>query len=77
MAVRGNLSSADRVVAVALGAVWLGGGISAVALGVMRGQWLLVVVGVGALSYAAAWLRVVARSRLLTWAELAAPWRRR
>jgi len=33
-------------------------------------------VGLAAVLYGAAWLRVAARSRLLTWHEFIAPWRR-
>jgi len=46
-------------------------------VGLMYGRWLLGVIAVFALWYAILWFRVAARSRLLTWSELARPWRAR
>jgi hypothetical protein len=45
-------------------------------LALVQGRWIMAFVALGALLYGAAWLRVAARSRLLTWVELIAPWRR-
>ena len=75
MANRSTLSGVNRVVALALAIVWLCAGVAAIVVGVAHAQWLLVAVALTAICYALLWLRVVARSRLLTWRELAAPWR--
>ena len=75
MAIRGNLSGVNRVVALVLALVWLGVGTVAIVLGLGRGQVVLVVVAGAAIVYGILWLHVVARSRLLTWRKLVAPWR--
>jgi len=72
-----KLSTVNRSIAWVLAVVWLSAGISAIAAGLMRSSWLPLVLGVFALAYAVLWLRVVAKGRLLTWAEVVAPWRRR
>ena len=74
MANRGTLGGVNRAVAVVLAFVWLSAGIAGIVLGVAHGRWVLVAVAVLAISYAGLWFRVVARSRLLTWRELVAPW---
>jgi hypothetical protein len=72
---RKKLSRLNRLAALVLAVVWLGAGIAALAAGFLRSQWLLLPVGLFAVVYGALWLRVVARSRLLSWHELVAPWR--
>jgi|KBSMisStandDraft_5_1062788.scaffolds.fasta_scaffold3636699_1 hypothetical protein len=72
---RRKLSRLSRVTALLLALVWLGAGLVAIALGYLRGHWLLLAVGMFAVVYAVLWLRVVARSRLLSWHEVVAPWR--
>ena len=74
MAIRSKLSRVNRAVALALAVVWLGAGGVGIVLGLIHGQLLLVVIALFAISYAVLWFRVVARSRLLTWRELVAPW---
>ena len=75
MTIQRSVTGANRIVALALGLTWLSAGVAALAAGLLYGRWLLAVLAVFALSYAMLWFRVVARSRLLTWSELAAPWR--
>jgi hypothetical protein len=72
---RGNLSRVNRGVAFSLALVWLGAGITGIVLGLSRGNVSLLVVALAAVVYAVLWIRVAARSRLLTWRELATPWR--
>jgi hypothetical protein len=57
--------------------IWLAAAISAIVLGLTRARPTLVVLGAFALAYGLLWLRVAATRRLLTWSELAIPWRRR
>jgi hypothetical protein len=70
-----RLSRLERWLAIALALVWLGGGIAALVLAVAESRWSLGACALLALPYGAAWLRIAARARLLTWAELVAPWR--
>jgi len=72
---RRKLSRLSRLTALLLALVWLGAGLVAMAAAFSRGDWLLLPVGLFAVVYAVLWLRVVARSRLLSWHEFAAPWR--
>jgi len=58
-----------------LALVWLGAGLVAMAVAFSRGDWLLLPVGLFAVVYGVLWLRVVARSRLLSWHELVFAWR--
>ena len=74
---RNTVGGINRVVALFLATVWLCGGVAGVVLGYIHDRWLLMSIGVLALWYALLWSRVVARSQLLTWRELAVPWRRR
>jgi hypothetical protein len=71
-----TLSRLERGVAVGLSVIWLAGGGFTLYLALVQGRWIMAFVALGALIYGAAWLRVAARSRLLTWVELIAPWRR-
>jgi len=75
VAIQRNLGHVNRAVALALALVWLCAGIWGIVLGFTHGQLLLTIVAVFAILYAVLWFRVVARSRLLTWRELVAPWR--
>jgi hypothetical protein len=72
-----SVTGINRIVALVLALVWLGAGTAALVVGLLYGRWLLAVIAVFALWYGILWFRVVARSRLLTWSELAAPWRAR
>ena len=71
-----TLSSLERVLAVCLSLPWLCGGAFAFYFALIHSRWGIAVAALAALVYGAAWLRVAALSRLLTWAELVAPWRR-
>ena len=72
---RKKLGRLSQLTALFLATVWLGAGIFAIAVGYLRGQWLLPAVGLFAVVYGILWLRVVAQSRLLSWQEVVAPWR--
>lgn len=70
-----KLSGLNRFVAFVLALVWLGAGCAAIAFGLVSGGWLPVIGGFFAIVYAVLWVRVIVRSRLLSWQELRAPWR--
>jgi hypothetical protein len=71
-----TLSPFERVVALCLSLAWLGGGAFAFYFALIHSRWGIGAAALAALVYGVAWLRVAATSRLLTWAELIAPWRR-
>ena len=73
---RGTLSPFERGLAVCLSLVWLCGGAFALYFALVHSRWGMGLVALAALVYGAAWLRVAALSRLLTWPKLIAPWRR-
>ena len=75
MATRNKLGGVNRAAALVLALVWLCAGITGIVLGVVHGHWLLVAIAIFAIWYAVVWFSIVARSRLLTWRELIAPWR--
>jgi hypothetical protein len=72
---RRKLNRLSRLTALLLALVWSGAGLVAIAAGYLRGHWLLSTVGLFAVMYGVLWLRVVARSRLLSWHQVVAPWR--
>jgi hypothetical protein len=41
------------------------------------GRWVMAIAALLALFYALLWIRVAVKARLLTWSEIAAPWRAR
>lgn len=77
MPIQRTLDGANRVLAFVLAFVWLTAAIAAIVFGLARATPTLVVLGALALGYGLLWLRVAATRRLLTWSELALPWRRR
>ena len=74
---RNKVRGLNRGVALLLATIWFCSGAAGVVLGYIHNRWLLMSFGVVALWYALLWSRVVVRSQLLTWRELAVPWRRR
>jgi len=72
---RSRLGALNRTAALLLALTWFAAGLFALVIGFARGLWLPVVCGVLACGYGIAWSRVVARSRLLGWQDLVAPWR--
>jgi hypothetical protein len=72
---RRKLSGLNRLAAALLAFVWLGAGCAAIVFGFASGQWLLVTGGFVAIVYGLLWIRVVVRSRLLSWNEFIIPWR--
>ena len=77
MANRSSVRGVNRAVALLLAVVWFAAGVIGIVFGVVQSRWLLVAIALFAIWYALLWLRVVARSRLLTWRDLAAPWHER
>ena len=75
MPIQSRLGNANRILAFVLAGIWLCAGLAAIAIGVVRERWVIGIAGLFALGYAMLWLRVAARRRLLTWAELVLPWR--
>ena len=74
---RAKLGPINRAVAAILSPIWACAGMAGLAAAYASGHWLLALPALFALAYAALWARVVARARLLTWKEIAAPWRAR
>jgi hypothetical protein len=74
---RSKLSGPSRIVALLLAMVWLAAGLIAIGLGLIRAHWWLFIAGIFAGAYGSIWLRVAARSRLLSWREALVPWRAR
>ena len=72
---RHRLNRVNRSAALLLALTWLCAGSVAIVFGFASGQWLLVIGGFPAIVYGALWMRVAARSRLLSWREFIAPWR--
>ena len=72
---RSKITGLNRAVAFGLVAVWLCAGGAGVYVGLGLRQFLPVACGVFAIAYALLWLRVAARSRLLSWREIVFPWR--
>jgi hypothetical protein len=72
---RKNLSPLNRAVALALAFVWLGLGVVGVVFSLVQRRLVIALLSSLAIGYAVLWFRVFARSRLLTWREIAAPWR--
>ena len=75
MANRNQIHGVNRATALALALVWLCLGGAGVVIGVIEQRWVLIAVALTAMGYAVLWLYVAARSRLLTWRQLVAPWR--
>ena len=75
VATRKEVRGINRLVALLIGGVWILAGAGAIGFGLVHGRWGLAAAGVIAMGYGVLWLRVVVRSRLLTWSEVVAPWR--
>ena len=74
---RAKLGHISRAVAAILSLVWALVGIAGLAAAYAYGRWVLALAALFALWYAALWAHVAARARLLTWREIAVPWRAR
>ena len=74
---RGKLGHINRAVAGILSVVWAFAGIIGLVIAYAHGRWVLALAAFFALWYAALWAHVAARARLLTWREMAMPWRAR
>ena len=73
----GKLGHISRVAAAIISVVWACAGIVGLVAAYAYGRWVLALASLFALGYATLWAHVVARARLLTWKEIAAPWRAR
>jgi hypothetical protein len=58
-----------------LSLVWLSCGCVGLYVGLADARWGMALLALATVVYGAAWLRVAALARLLTWPELVAPWR--
>ncbi len=67
----------ERLLAVILAVVWIGGGIAALVIGIARNGWAVMAMALLAIGYGVVWLRVAARARLYEPGELLMPWRAR
>ena len=74
---RDKLGHINRAVAAILALVWACAGIVGLVAAYAYGRWVLAFPALFALWYAVLWAHVVARARLLTWKEIAVPWRAR
>jgi hypothetical protein len=74
---RAKLGHINRAVAAMLSLVWACAGVVGLVAAYARGRWVLGLAALFALTYATIWAHVVARARLLTWKEIAVPWRGR
>ena len=72
-----RLSRVSRVAAALLAVVWGGAGAGGLVAAYFYGRWVIGAVALLALCYAFLWARVAARARLLSWREVATPWRAR
>jgi hypothetical protein len=72
-----KLGSINRLVAVVLALVWGAAGFAGLVVAYVFDRWVAAVAAVFAFWYALLWIRVVIQGRLLTWSEIAAPWRAR
>jgi hypothetical protein len=77
MPVRTGIGPVNRLAAAVLALVWAAVAVSGFVVAYVSGRWVLLVVALFALWYAALWVRVVVQARLLTWSEIATPWRAR
>jgi len=62
-------SPADQLLAFALALLWIAAGVVGIVLGLHRGRWTALVVGIFALGYGIVWLRAARVGRRLTLAE--------
>jgi len=72
-----KLGSINRSVAVILASVWACAGLAGLTVAFVQENWAAAVAGLFALWYAILWARVGIQARLLTWSEIAMPWRAR
>jgi hypothetical protein len=75
--VRTRIGPVNRLAAAVLALVWAAVAVAGFVVAYVSGRWVLLVVALFALWYAALWIRVVVQARLLTWSEIATPWRAR
>ena len=72
-----KLGAINRLAALILALVWACAGVAGLAVAITRGIWVAAAAAVLALCYAILWARVGIQARLLTWSEIATPWRAR
>ncbi len=73
---KGRFSRASRIAAAILAVIWLMLGAAGVILGILRGNWILALVGGLAFWYGLIWERAAAEGRRLPWPAGLFPWRR-
>ena len=72
---RTKLGSINRLVAVILALVWGAAGVAGLVVAYVFGHWVAAVAALFAFWYALLLVWVVVHARLLTWGEIATPWR--
>ena len=77
MPMRTKLGSINRIIATILAVVWASAGVAGLVVAYVSGRWVVLLAALFALWYAVLWVRVVVQARLLTWSEVATPWRAR
>lgn len=77
MPMRSNVGQVNRFVALILALVWACAGVLGLVMAYVYGRWVMAIAALLALFYALLWIRVAVKARLLTWSEIAAPWRAR
>jgi hypothetical protein len=77
MPVRTKIGPVNRLAAAVLALVWAAVAVSGFVAAYVSGRWGMLLVALFALWYAGLWVRVVVQARLLTWSEIATPWRAR
>jgi hypothetical protein len=74
---RTKLGSINRLVAVILALVWGAAGVAGLIIAYVFDHWVAAAAAIFAFWYALLWVWVVVHARLLTWGEIATPWRAR
>jgi len=77
MPMRTKLGSINRIVAAILAVVWASAAVAGLGVAYLSGRWVVLLAALFAFWYAVLWVRVVVQARLLTWNEVATPWRAR
>jgi hypothetical protein len=72
-----KLGHINRAAAAILALVWACAGIAGLVAAYVYGRWVVALPALFAFWYAVLWARVVAGARLLSWSEVATPWRAR
>jgi hypothetical protein len=70
-----KLSTAERILAICLAAIWIAAGCTVFYSALTHSRVFVGIVALAGVAYGIAWARVALLARLLTWPELLTPWR--